>query len=43
MGFGTKYYILNGQVVKIEKSKLNIAHMQLNPLDFVTYVNAAVL
>ena len=37
MGFGSKCSILNGQVIYIEKSKLNIADMWLIPLDCVTY------
>ena len=39
MGFGSKCSILNGQVIYIEKSKLNIADMWLIPLDRVTYVH----
>ena len=38
MGFGSKWSILNGQLIYIEKSKLNIADMWLIPLDRVTYV-----
>ena len=38
MGFGSKCSILNGQVIYIEKSKLNIADMWLIPLDRVTNV-----
>ena len=38
MGFGSKCSILNGQVICIEKSKLNIADMWLIPLDRVTYM-----
>ena len=38
MGFGSKCCIFNGQVIYIEKSKLNIADMWLIPLDHVTYV-----
>ena len=37
MGFGSKCSILNGQVIYVEKSKLNIADMWLIPLDHVTY------
>ena len=37
MGFGLKCCILNGQVIYIEKSKLNIADMWLIPLDRVTF------
>ena len=37
MGFESKCSILNGQVIYIEKSKLNIADMWLIPLDRVTY------
>ena len=37
MGFGCS--ILNGQVIYIEKSKLNIADMWLIPFDRVTYMN----
>ena len=36
MGFGSKCNILNGLVIYIEKSKLNIADMWLIPLDRVT-------
>ena len=36
MGFGSNYSILNGQMIYIEKSKLNIADMWLIPLDRVT-------
>ena len=32
MGFGSKCSILNGQVIYIEKSKLNITDMRLIPL-----------
>ena len=39
MGFWSKCNILNGQVIYIEKSKLNIADMLLIPLDRVTYGN----
>ena len=38
MGFGSKCSILNGQVIDIEKSELNIADMWLIPLDRVTYM-----
>ena len=38
MEFGSKCSILNGQVVYVEKSKLNIANMQLIPLDRVTNI-----
>ena len=37
MGFGSKCSILNGKVIYIEKSKLNIADMWLIPLDHVTF------
>ena len=37
MGFGSKCSIFAGQVIYIEKSKLNIADMGLIPLDRVTY------
>ena len=46
MGFGSKCSILNGQVIYIKKSKLNIADMWLIPLDHaipldrVTYAKA---
>ena len=33
MGFGSKWSILNGQVIYIEKSKFNIADMWFIPLD----------
>ena len=36
MRFGPKCSILNGHVIYIEKSKLNISNMQLIPLDVVT-------
>ena len=36
MEFGLKCSILNGQVIYIQKSKLNIADMWLIPLDSVT-------
>ena len=36
MGFGSKYGALNGQMIDIEKSKLNIANMWLIPLDRAT-------
>ena len=36
MGFGSKCSILNGQVIYIEKSKLNIAEACLIPLERVT-------
>ena len=36
MGFGSKGSILNGQVIYVEKSKLNVADMWLIPLDRVT-------
>ena len=36
MGFVSKCSILNGQVIYIEKSKLDIANMWLIPLDCVT-------
>ena len=39
MGFGSKCCIWNGQVIYIEKSKLNIADMWLIPLDRVTYTH----
>ena len=42
MGFGSKYSILNGQVLFIKKSKLNDANMWPIPLDRVTYTNAAI-
>ena len=35
MGFGSKCSILNGQVINVEKLKLNIADMWLIPLDRV--------
>ena len=35
-GFTSKYNILTGQVIDIEKSKLNVADMRLIPLDRVT-------
>ena len=38
MGFGSKCSIKNGQVIYIQKAKLNIADMWLIPLDRVTYV-----
>ena len=37
MLFGSKCSILNGKVIDIEKTKLNIADMWLIPLDRVTY------
>ena len=37
MGFGSKYGILNLQVIYIENSKFNIADMWLIPLDRVTF------
>ena len=37
MLFGSKCNILNGKVIDIEKTKLNIADMWLIPLDRVTY------
>ena len=37
MGIGSKCSILNGQVVYLKKSKLNIADMWPIPLDRVTY------
>ena len=40
IGFGSKCCILNGQVIYIEKSKLNIADMWLIPPDRVTYTLA---
>ena len=41
MGFESKCSILNGQVIYVEKSKLNIADMWLIPLDRVTYMVTA--
>ena len=38
MGFGSKWSILNGQVVYIETPKLNIANLLLIPLDPVTFL-----
>ena len=38
MGFGSQCRILNGQVIYVQKSKLNIADMWLIPLDRVTYI-----
>ena len=38
MGFGSNCSILNGQVIFIEKSKLNFADMWLIPLDRVTFL-----
>ena len=38
MGFGSKCSIFTGQVICIEKSKLNFADMWLIPLDRVTFV-----
>ena len=43
MGFGSKCSILNGQVIYVEKSKLNIAAMLLIPLERVTYIHQGVL
>ena len=40
MGFGSKFNILNGLVIYIVTSKLNIADMWLVPLDRVTYTVA---
>ena len=37
MGFESKCSFLNGQVIYVEKLKLNIADMWLIPLDRVTY------
>ena len=37
MGFESKCSILHGQVIYIEKLKLEIADMWLIPLDHVTY------
>ena len=41
MGFRSKCSILNGQVIYIENSKLNIADMWLIPLDHVTFLDDA--
>ena len=37
MGFRSKCNILDGQVIYVKKSKLNIADMWIIPLDHVTY------
>ena len=36
MGFGSKCSTLNGQVINVKNSKLNIADMRLIPFDRVT-------
>ena len=43
MGFGSKCNILNGLMIYIEKSELNIFDMWLIPLDRVTYIENILL